>query len=126
MLELNRKKLQENLYNVGAFAIENYGSFEIDISEEDWEADISGSRYFYNAEKRIVKGIYKYYFVIDKDKMRTPAVMNYGYSGSAGGWYPKDNLYDWYRLVYSIEDYNELIGLNWGAETFLEWHNSKK
>ena len=126
MLELNRKKLQENLYNVGAFAIENYGSFEIDITEEDWETDISNSKFYYNSQKRVVKGILKYYLVVDKEKMIPPAYMNHSYYGSAGSWRSIDNLYDWYRFCQDTEDYNELVGLNWGAETFLEWHNSQK
>jgi len=126
MLELNRKKLQENLYNVGAFAIETYGEVYIDITEEDWETDISNSKIYYNSDKRTVKGIYKYYMVVDEDEIIKPSRYNHGYYGSAGRYYSKDNLYDWYRFVYSVEDFNELVGMNWGAETFLEWHNSQK
>ena len=126
MLELNRKKLQENLYNVGAFAIETYGSGRIDVTEEDWQTDVSKSKVYYNSDKRTVKGIYKFYLVVDEEKINTPSRYNHGYYGSAWGYEGKHNLYDWYRLVYSIEDYNDLVGMNWGAETFLEWHNSQK
>jgi len=33
MLELSRQKLKEDLYNVGAFAIETYGALQIQVTQ---------------------------------------------------------------------------------------------
>jgi Mg2+/Co2+ transporter CorB len=42
MLELSRQKLKEDLYNVGAFAIETYGALQIQVTQEDTVREIVG------------------------------------------------------------------------------------
>ena len=35
------------------------------------------------------------------------------------------DLFEWFCFVDCIDKFTDLVGLNWGAETFLEWHNSR-
>ena len=192
MLELSRQKLKEDLYNVGAFAIETYGALQIQVTQEDTIRDID-SEYFYRTEKKNLQQIDKYYLVVGEENfiyssdtakpisvlmeeiraldpkgrswdsleragkpnvltllamMRggealddfidrqdrklsarsfvAPVEFNDGFTHYAKAWgNPKTNLFDWFRFVDGIDKFTDLVGLNWGAETFLEWHNSE-
>jgi|GEM_PF-6356493 len=214
MLELSRQKLKEDLYNVGAFAIETYGALQIQATREDTVRDID-SEYFYRSEKKNLQQIEKYYLVVGEEnfiyssdaekpisvlmdeiraidpegrswdsleragtsvvietlnilrrvvkaslelkeldsrytgnlaKMRpealegllrsarkkanktftAPVEFNNGFYSDPRRWgEPKRDLFDWFRFVDGIDKFTDLVGLNWGAETFLEWHNSE-
>lgn len=223
MLELSRQKLKEDLYNVGAFAIETYGALQIQVTQEDTVRDID-SEYFYRTEKKNLQQIDKYYLVVgeanfiysaDAEKpisvlmeeiraldpdgndwqsferagranvvplleamrrrvlvaeelrkkaeelgepdsefieyaqkrknwsleplmigrhalaregktFKAPVEFNQGFYSDPMRWSePKRDLFDWFRFVDGIDKFTDLVGLNWGAETFLEWHNSE-
>lgn len=190
MLELSRQKLKEDLYNVGAFAIETYGALQIQVTQEDTVRDID-SEYFYRSEKKNLQQIDKYYLVVgaenfiygaDNEKksmsalieeinsidpdgrnwegferagrnnvlyllnmmrrhmrvpdeiqgvvaektFRAPVEFNKGFYMEPLRWCePKEDLFEWFCLVDSVDKFTDLVGLNWGAETFLEWHNSE-
>ena len=66
MLELSRQKLKEDLYNVGAFAIETYGALQIQVIKEDTVREID-SEYFYRTEKKNLQQIDKYYLVVGEE-----------------------------------------------------------
>lgn len=189
MLELSRQKLKEDLYNVGAFAIETYGALQIQVTQEDTIRDID-SEYFFRSEKRNLQQIDKYYLVVGEENFiystdsekplsalidelnsidpdgknwqsferagrnnviyflnlirryvgvpdeiqgvvaektfRAPVEFNKGFYDEPLRWCePKRDLFEWFCLVDSVDKFTDLVGLNWGAETFLEWHNSQ-
>ena len=61
-----------------------------------------------------------------KRTFSAPVEFNQGFHRSPTRWgEPKRDLFEWFCFVDCIDKFTDLVGLNWGAETFLEWHNSR-
>ena len=115
---LSRLKLQEDLYSIGTYILDNYDHFNCHVSQEYFEGNFG--KHASHLRPQSYRGIYKYYFFVKYAP--TLEFDNRVYDFSAPYvWQSFDNDFDWYRYVFSEEDYNTLIGLSWGAQTFLEW-----
>ena len=87
MTPLSRHRLQEDLYNVGAFVLETYGAFQIQTTGEDLSRDVTDSDYFWRVDTRATRGIHKYYLVVGEDN----------FMGNSATEWMKDELPELYR-----------------------------